>query len=392
MKEERGISTTFIYGGETSMMPQDACLPDYSGNGIVNVMSAIEALFGGNNPYPTHAKLSKNEIKKTKNIVLIAVDGFGFNFFEQHFKNSGLNKYLAGGITSVFPSTTAAAMTTIYTGMAPLNHAILAWFTYFKELGVIGIMPPMLVRGDKGLLVKGGVDPAKLLGIEPMFDRIHARCFMLSPSDFLKKPYNIIVAGRGQQVGFGKFDEMLDRTANVVKNNPGEKLVLSYWPTFDQIAHEAGTTSPAALDHAKYLVDCLASFIENFKPQHPDTTIIITADHGMIDATPGDLIRLESHPGLKDTLAMPLCGEPRAAFCYVRPSKAGQFEEYVDRHLSHACTAAKIQDVLAEGIFGKFDPHPCLFDRVGDYILFMKDRYILKDLLLGETRTPLIGH
>nr|MDO8084317.1 alkaline phosphatase family protein [Candidatus Sigynarchaeum springense] len=374
------------------MIPREACLPDYSGNGLVNVMSAIETRLGGKNPYQPHAKLSNEGIKDARNIVLIAIDGLGFNFFERHCKKSGLGKYLAGSITSVFPSTTAAAMTTVYTGLAPLNHGILAWFTYFKELGVIGIMPPMLVRGDKGPLAREGVDPATLLGIKPLSDRIQARCFMISPSEFIKKPYNVLAAGHSQQVGFGKLEEMLERTANVVKNNPGAKLVLSYWPSYDQIAHEKGATSAAALDHAKQVVDSLAMFIENFKPKHPDTSVIITADHGLVDTTPDNLIRLEAHPGLKDTLAMPLSGEPRAAFCYVRPSKVGQFEEYIERHLARECMAVRIQDVLAEGIFGKFEPHPRLFDRAGDYILFMKENFVIKDLLLGETRTPLIGH
>jgi hypothetical protein len=115
------------------MIPATACLPDFSGNGLVNVMSAIEARFKGKNPYSPHAKLT-TELRDAKSVVLIAIDGLGYNFFKRHCKNSPLNKYLAGSITSVFPSTTAAAMTTIYTGVAPLNHGILAWFTYFKEL------------------------------------------------------------------------------------------------------------------------------------------------------------------------------------------------------------------------------------------------------------------
>jgi hypothetical protein len=374
------------------MIPQDACLPDFSGNGLVNVMSAIESRFGGRNPYPPYAKLHPDGLRGAKAVVLIAIDGLGFNFFQRHLKKSGLEKYLTGSVTSVFPSTTAAAMTSIYTGVAPLNHGILAWFTYFKELGVIGIMPPMLVRGGKTLIKKGSVDPATLLSIEPLFDRIYARCFMLSPAEFILKPYNIVTVGRGQQVGFKTFGQMLERTSNIVKNQPGDNLVLAYWPTYDKIAHEAGTTSTAALDHAKQVADDLVVFIEKFKPANPDARVIITADHGLVDTKPDELIKLEAHPGLKDTLTMPLCGEPRAAFCYVRPSKATQFEDYVERNLAYACTAVRIRDVLDAGVFGKFELHPHFFDRVGDYVLFMKGTYVIKDLLLGETRSPLIGH
>ncbi|NMC06834.1 MAG: alkaline phosphatase family protein [Candidatus Lokiarchaeota archaeon] len=204
--------------------------------------------------------------------------------------------------------------------------------------------------------------------------------------------YNVVTAGRGQQVAFVKFEEMLERTAMIVKNNPGEKLVVAYWPGYDQIAHEAGLASPAALDHARLVASGLAGFIERITPSNPDTRIIITADHGFIDVAPGDLIQLDAHPGLKETLALPLCGEPRATFCFVRPSKVSQFEGYVERHLSHACTAVPIKDVLAEELFGKFEHHPRFFDRVGDYILFMKGTHVIKDLLLGEARSRLIGY
>jgi len=40
------------------------------------------------------------------------------------------------------------------------------------------------------------------------------------------------------------------------------------------------------------------------------------------------------HPDLEKTLVLPLCGEPRVAYCYVHPDKTGQFERYVRNELS----------------------------------------------------------
>jgi hypothetical protein len=68
------------------------------------------------------------------------------------------------------------------------------------------------------------------------------------------------------------------------------------------------------------------------------------------------------------------------------------FEAYVRDALGHTCDLVKVDDAIAGEYFGFGVPNVHLFDRVGDYILVMKENHVLKDLLLGETRMPLIGH
>ena len=85
-------------------------LPDYDGNNIVNMMSSIITRFNGTTPYLAHSKISRNMMADAKNVILIVIDGLGFNFFTRHFKKSALAGYLAGSTTSVFPATTAAAI------------------------------------------------------------------------------------------------------------------------------------------------------------------------------------------------------------------------------------------------------------------------------------------
>ena len=57
-----------------------------------------------------------------------------------------------------------------------------------------------------------------------------------------------------------------------------------------------------------------------------DTLVIVTADHGIIDTARDRVIDLEDHPQLAETLVLPLCGEPRVAYCYVRPDRRRDFE------------------------------------------------------------------
>jgi predicted AlkP superfamily pyrophosphatase or phosphodiesterase len=116
-----------------------------------------------------------------------------------------------------------------------------------------------------------------------------------------------------------------------------------------------------------------------------DTTLIITADHGQIDTPRSKVIFANDHPKLYETLTLPLCGEPRVAYCYVHPSKSKQFENYVKDKLDYCCELYRSEDLIKRGMFGLYKPNDKLFDRVGDYILIMKDNYFIKDSLLGES-------
>ncbi len=370
-------------------------LPDYDGKGLVNIMSTIESHLGGNNPYPRSTLLQQAKLDGVKNIIVIIIDGLGYNAARRHFAKTAIARYLMEQpATSVFPSTTAAAMSSVYTGMAPQEHGILAWFTYFKELGAIGVVPPMLVRREKvPLFQKDPKNAKKLLGIAPIFDKIDARSFIISPSH-VKGVYNEAISGKATRVEFQQVPDMLARAANVVRNYPGRKLVLAYWPGFDTMAHEKGPGNKDVVQHGRDVLDQVGTFMESEGDKLPNTRIIVMADHGQVTTPPDKVVKLEKHPELERTLAMPLTGEPRAAFCYVRPSRVKEFEEYVCNNLSGICTAVPGSHAIENGYFGKPGAgiHARLFDRVGDYILLMDGDHVIKDTLLGEARTPLVGH
>jgi hypothetical protein len=117
--------------------------------------------------------------------------------------------------------------------------------------------------------------------------------------------------------------------------------------------------------------------------------IIVTADHGFIDTD--QTIDLDDHPGLRDTLLLPLCGEPRAAYAYVRSGREGQFEDYVRAHLADRVHLLRSDDVLQQGWLGPGSAHPALRDRLGDYVLLPRGHAILRDWLMGEERYRHVG-
>jgi len=69
-----------------------------------------------------------------------------------------------------------------------------------------------------------------------------------------------------------------------------------------------------------------------------------------------------------------------------------QFEAYVKQHFDGICELYKGEELISNSYFGLFEPDKRLFDRVGDYVLIMRDNYVIKDFLLGEEERFNIGY
>jgi hypothetical protein len=110
-------------------------LPDYGGGSLVNLMSSISTALGGGSPYPPLAALPPASLAGARHLVLLVVDGLGHDFLSG--RDGALRRHLRGPLTSVFPSTTASAIPTFLTGLAPQQHGLTGWNMYFREIGAV---------------------------------------------------------------------------------------------------------------------------------------------------------------------------------------------------------------------------------------------------------------
>jgi hypothetical protein len=167
-----------------------------------------------------------------------------------------------------------------------------------------------------------------------------------------------------------------------VTSNREKKFIYAYWSEFDTLGHKYGTRSPEVTAHYHKLTKQLSALVKALA--RTETTLIITADHGMIDTDPAKIINVKYHPELRETLLVPLCGEPRVAYCYVRSSKVAQFKRYIGRHFEGIAALYLSEDLISNHYFGLYEADQRLYDRIGDYVLIMRENYIIKDFLLGE--------
>jgi len=363
--------------------------PDYQGGGIANLMSSLLCALGGEpGPCPP-LDASPAGLDAAASVVLLVLDGLGDGQLAQLPAASWLRTHRQARLTSVFPSTTATAVTTFLTGDAPQQHGLTGWHMYFRELGSVLAVLPGRPRFGGGPLGQAGVPVGEFLGQRVLFDRLGVPSHVVSPERIANSDFNRAHLGRARLHAYRSLADMLAILVALVRGSRARQYVYAYWPELDSIGHAAGAGSAAAHAHLRELDTALAQLHEAI--QGTDTLLLITADHGQLDTGAADRIVLDEHPALADCLALPLCGEPRLAYCYLRPGREAAFERYVRKALAGIADLRPSAELLAEGWFGPGVPHPRLAERIGDYALIMQDRYVIKDWLPFEQRYVQIG-
>ncbi len=365
-------------------------LPDYHGRSLVNLMSSLAIALGGEAQlYPPLHVLAPSELQRSRNIVLLVIDGLGYDYLQEASRAGPFAQRLRAPVTSVFPSTTASAITTFLTGTAPQQHGLTGWHMYFREIGSVITVLPFRPRHGGASLSEAGVTVQALLGPTSFFDRIPARSFVVGPQRIIHSDFNVTFCGSAERRSYSSLPEMFHAMAGIVQAGGERRYVYAYWPELDGLAHEHGVGSRKVAEHLAEIETAFDAFVQRIRGSN--TTVVVTADHGFIDTAPEMLIELDAHPVLSGTLTVPLCGERRLAYCYVRAGREAEFERYVGERLGEYVDVHQSQRLVDEGYFGLGPPHPRLVDRIGDYTLIMKRNAVIKDWVVGERRYTQIG-
>src|ERR1051325_10394926 len=163
--------------------------PDYAGGSLVNLVATLVAARGGK---ALHEPLRDFTVDAgVRNVVLLIIDGLGDNYLARRGKGSELARRRRGSLSSVFPSTTASAITTSYTGCTPVEHGITGWYTYFGEAGYVAAPLPFRTRGDMLPLREKGFTPERAFTARPIFESMQARAIIVSSAEIIASEYNL---------------------------------------------------------------------------------------------------------------------------------------------------------------------------------------------------------
>lgn len=357
-------------------------LPGAGANGFLNLIASLVEARGG---APRHAPLEalrEAKLSEARNLLFVIVDGLGDGYLRGPGAGGEIATRRRGTLRAVFPSTTATAITTSYTGAAPLEHGLTGWFTYFSEAGCVGSPLPFQRRGERTPLG----DPVRIYSAPSLFDTLQARGIVVSHHSIIDSTYNRHHCGDAERLAYGDLAGFVAQAERAVKSGSDQKYIYAYWPEFDALAHQHGVASAQVRAHFAALDAAFGDLLRRLSGT--DTALVLTADHGFLDCPPGETIELP--PALAAQLRFPLCGERRVAFCHVHDPR--RFLEDARIFFDGRADVRPSAQLAAEGWFGPGRPHPRFAERIGDVALVMRGRATVKDWVPGEARHLHIGN
>ena len=106
-------------------------MPNYDDT-FLNVIASIRENFGFKSDYNPISGIFD---KKYKKVIILLLDGMGVNIINNNLPtDSKIKSYYSRSIHAIYPSTTAAATTSIRCGIAPISSGWTGWENYFSEV------------------------------------------------------------------------------------------------------------------------------------------------------------------------------------------------------------------------------------------------------------------
>ena len=380
--------------------------PNYAGRSLLNVTASLDRWLGLE-PGP-HAPLDLASLddlaRGARQVVICLLDALSYarlgDWLQDH--GSALQPYLSAALfsplTSVVPSTTSAALTTLWTGCSPAEHGILGYELLLREYAMVVNMitlAPAVFETQRGLLERAGVPAPSLLPVPTLGPRlaragVEAHAFIgnaIRGSGLSRMHF------AGAEVhGFGSPADLWQSVRQLIERPPqGRRYVWAYYSGVDALAHIYGPDSDLVRVEFECFLRALSDLLLRPLSLRPgnDVLLIVLSDHGQVATTPQPHFQLGRHPGLGRRLQLAPTGEARLAYLYVRPGQTEAVEEYVGRTWPGAFTLIDSAHALGAGLFGPGAPCERAAGRLGDRLLISRGaNYIWwadkPDTLLGR--------
>jgi hypothetical protein len=363
--------------------PRDPVLPDYGG---ACLSSLAPALMDRRRSLPPWLP---EMVSQAEQVALLVLDGLGWELLGAKADRAPTLVGAAGGpITSVVPTTTATALTSISTGSVPAAHGIVG---YRLRLGGAG--------ADAGTTpARGGPEapaPGEVVNIlrwrserGDLRRRVPAARFQLVPAfqgsgvpavtraDFASTGFTAAHLGGTRIVGWHVPSSLVVDVGRLL--GEGEPFVYAYYDGLDKVAHQHGLGD--FYDAELHTVDRLVGDLLGVLP--PGAALVVTSDHGQVEV--GDAVRLPG-PELMAGVSL-VSGEGRFRWFHARAGAADDVATAArEAHGDEAWVVTR-DEMIEAGWFGG-PLRPDVAGRLGDVALVARASVAFLDPAdTGETR------
>ncbi len=320
-------------------------------------------------------------------VVLFLIDGFGWRFFERFQDIPFLKRLATQGrvekLSSQFPSTTAAHLTTIHTGWTVGESGVHEWI-YYEPLLDAMISPLLFTYSglwERDLLKATGIQPAVLYPrgmFYPELKEIGVDSFVFGIRDYTPSTYSKAVTQGAELRSFKTFSEALINLGLLLEERTQPSYVYLYLDRIDMLGHDYGPTAPQTEAEILTFLLMMDYFFERVFRGDKRILFLMTADHGQTEINPQTTIYLNRDArfagierflktNLKGLLLVP-AGSPRDMFLYIREDMLDETQSFLAARLEGKADVVKTEYLIDEGYFGP-EVSSRLRERVGNLVI-----------------------
>lgn len=368
----------------------EAFYPHYDGYSLVNLPSSACRWLGVPEfgSAPLAAEIQNLYPRTFQHLILLLVDGLGMNALEKALRDATHDAdYAVWGeiaaqgalapLTSITPSTTAAALTTLWTGRAPAGHGVMAYEVWLKEYGLIANMilhAPASYSGDTGSLRRAGFDPETFLPVPtlgPHLARHGVRAHAFQHQAIARSGLSTMLLPGVEVMPFRSLGDLWVTLDALLDGSTHERTyTYIYWGDLDEHAHRFGPEDTrVGLELANFSRQLGYFLRRRAARSRQDTLLLITADHGHLHTPKLPQYELRNHPDLLDCLVMLPSGEARLPFVYLRPGCEERFLRYLESAWPGEFTVIPSGQAIKSGLFGPGEVYRRVPERAGDFLV-----------------------
>ncbi|MBA0051994.1 alkaline phosphatase family protein [Streptomyces sp. AJS327] len=349
--------------GHTPLDPRTAPVPRYGAASLADLLPSIAGGLG------VPGLSGALPLEPADRVCVFLVDGMGWEALAAHpaeapFLTSLLPTSGCGTgepITSGFPSTTAASLASVGTGLEPGRHGLAGYTALDPDTGKL----------MNQLRWQPWTDPYAWQPYPTVFqlaDRAGVATSQVSAPHFAHTPLTQIALSGGTFLGRLSGEERMDLAAERLAAGD-RSLVYTYYAELDGNGHRFGMDSEAWRAQLRY-VDGLAQRLAEQLP--PRSALYVTADHGMVDIPEDPEARFDADSDWELTAGVRLLGgEGRMRHLYAVPGAASDVHAVWREVLGGHAWVATREEAVGLGWFGNLVDDR-VRPRIGDVVVAVR--------------------
>ncbi|WP_246071707.1 alkaline phosphatase family protein [Miniimonas arenae] len=246
-----------------------------------------------------------------------------------------------------YPSTTAASLGSFGTGRSPGETGLLGYSLRCPDAAALGLPPADQLVNLVSWTAGPGAPVPDARTWQPLptvFERFEGASTAIGKSKFAGSGLTTAALRGATFVPADRWDDAVEATLTALRR-PG--LVYLYWGALDAVGHQRGWAAPEWGEELAALDAGLRTLLRR-APR--GTTVLVTADHGMVDVT--ERLDVAETPALREQVVL-VAGEPRALHVHLEPgAEIGAAHERWAEALGERAWVLTGADAAAGGLFG----------------------------------------